>query len=366
MATMMLSMTGAYSRGGVQAYSRRVAEILSGYGERRNLELHGVSLQDAGWEREQHLNPVRYASFGAAAGSRLGFLRLSAEAAWKARPRLAVVMHTCIAPPAMLLRATRMTGPYILVLHGIEAWGRMKPAVRAAAAGARCIVATTWHTAREFAKANGIGEEKFAVIPLAIGESAGTAEPKASAGKLRVLTVGRLASEDSYKGYDVLISSVARARGAGAQVRLRVVGAGDDMGRLESHARSLDLDGDGVEFLGAVSDAQLRQELTDCDVFALPSKGEGFGIVYLEAMAMARPCIAGNHGGPPEIIDDGKDGYLVEHGDVDQLASRLVTLYREPELRREMGASAAAKVKQRYLFRHMRDAWFSLLDKASE
>jgi glycosyltransferase involved in cell wall biosynthesis len=366
MATMMLSMTGAYSRGGVQAYGRRVAEILSGYGEGRNLDLHGVSLQDEAWSRDQHVNPVRYASFAAAAGSRVEFLRMSARAAWKARPRLAVVMHTCIAPPAMLLRAARMTGPYVLVLHGIEAWGRMTPAVRAAAAGARCIVATTWHTARTFSKENGIPEERFAVIPLAIGESRSTAAPKASAGELRVLTAGRLASEDSYKGYDMLISSIRRAREAGAPVRLRVIGAGDDMDRLRAHARSLDLEREGVEFLGAVSDTQLRQELTDCDVFALPSKGEGFGIVYLEAMSMARPCIAGNHGGPPEIIDDGTDGYLVEHGDVDQLASRLVTLYCEPELRREMGAKAAAKVKERYLFRHMRDAWFSLLDRASE
>jgi hypothetical protein len=121
MTTMMLSMTGAYSRGGVQAYSRRVAEILSGYGERRGLDLHGVSLQDEAWHSEQHPNPVRYASFAAAAGSRLEFMRLSARAAWRARPRLAVVMHTCIAPPALLLRTARMTGPYILVLHGIEA-----------------------------------------------------------------------------------------------------------------------------------------------------------------------------------------------------------------------------------------------------
>jgi len=362
---MMLSMTGAYSRGGVQAYSRRVAEILSDYGDSRKFELHGVSLQDWHWDREQHPNPVRYTSFGAAAGSRLKFMRLSAQTAWNARPRLAVVMHTCIAPPALLLRAARMTGPYLLTIHGIEAWGRMKPAIRAAAAGAFRIVATTWHTAREFARANGIDEEKFAVIPLAIPESNAEAPPPAdTADELRVLTAGRLAFEDAYKGYDVLISGVGRARAEGANVRLRVVGSGNDMKRLRAHARELRLEGDGVEFLGAVSDEELRKEFSDCHVFALPSSGEGFGIVYLEAMAMARPCIAGNHAGPPEIIDDGEDGFLVNHRDVDQLASRLVTFYREPDLRREMGRKAAMKVKQRYMFGHMRDAWFKLLDSA--
>lgn len=364
---MMLSMTGAYSRGGVQAYSRRVAEILSDYGDSRRLDLHGVSLQDDGWSSDQHPTPVHYASFGAARGSRVEFMRLSARAAWKERPRVAVVMHTCISPAALFLRTARMTGPYVLVLHGIEAWRRVEPAVRAAAAGAARIVATTWHTAREFAKANGIAESKFVVIPLAIPDSAADhAVPATAASELRVLTVGRLAADDAYKGYDVLIGSVRRAREMGARVNLRVVGTGDDMPRLQGHARSLGLDDNGVAFLGAVSDTDLRQELEGCDVFALPSKGEGFGIVYLEAMSMARPCIAGNHGGPPEIIDDGSDGYLVEHGDVDQLASRLVTLYREPELRREMGERAAAKVKQRYLFSQMRDAWFKLLDGASE
>src|SRR3954451_177320 len=168
---MMLTMTGAYTRGGVQAYSRRVAEILSDYGARRSLDLHGVSLQDVNWSSEQHPTPGRYASFGAAGGNRVEFVRLSAKAAWKARPRVAVVMHTCIAPPSLMLRTARMTGPYLLVLHGIEAWTRVKPSVRAAARGAWRIVATTWHTAREFAKANGIPESKFVVIPLAVPDS---------------------------------------------------------------------------------------------------------------------------------------------------------------------------------------------------
>jgi glycosyltransferase involved in cell wall biosynthesis len=344
-----------------------VAEILTEYGDCRKLELHGVSLQDREWDSEQHPNPARYASFSAAAGSRLEFMRLSARTAWSARPRVVVVMHTCIAPPALLLRTARMTGPYVLVLHGIEAWGRMKPAVRAAAAGAFRIVTTTWHTAREFSRANGIADDKFAVIPLAIPDSGADAPPPPKAAdELRVLTAGRLAFEDAYKGYDVLISGVGRARASGANVRLRVVGAGNDMERLRAHARALHLDGNSVEFLGALSDEELRTEFVNCDVFALPSSGEGFGIVYLEAMAMARPCIAGNHAGPPEIINDGKDGFLVNHGDVDQLASRLVTFYREPDLRLEMGRKAALKVKQRYLFNHMRDAWFKLLDTARQ
>jgi phosphatidylinositol alpha-1,6-mannosyltransferase len=364
---MMLSTTQAYGRGGVQAYSRRVAEILSDYAERHSDELHGVSLQDDSWSCAQHPNPVRYASFRAAAGSRTEFMRISARTAWSTRPHLAVVMHTCIAPPALLFRAARLTGPYILVLHGIEAWRRMKPAVRAAAAGAWRIVATTRYTAQEFARQNGIPENRFAVIPLAVaGSQAAPAPSPAMAGELRVLTVGRLCADDAYKGFDMLIAATGRARVAGANIRLRIVGDGDDRARLEAHAASFGLDPENVQFLGAVPDAQLREELNECHVFALPSRAEGFGIVYLEAMSLGRPCIAGNHGGPPEIIDDGVDGFLVEHGDVGQLASRLVSFYRDPSLALEMGRRAAERVQQQYLFHHMRDGWFKLLDAASE
>jgi glycosyltransferase involved in cell wall biosynthesis len=362
----MLSMTEAYSRGGVQAYSRRVAEILSEYANRRGIGLHGVSLLDREWMPEQHPNPVRYESFGAAGGNRLEFLRLSAQTALKLRPRLSVVMHTCISPPAWMLHAARMTGPYILVLHGIEAWHRMKPAVRAAAAGAERIVATTWHTVREFSRANGIPEERFTVIPLAIADSDSSFTPAdAVQGELRVLAVGRLAAEDSYKGFDMLVSSVASCRADGANVTLRIIGDGNDRPRLEQHAQALGLDSAAVQFLGSVSDAELRKALLDCHVFALPSRAEGFGIVYLEAMAIGRTCIAGNHGGPPEIIDDGIDGFLVDHGNIQQLALRLSEMYREPNMCREMGERAARKVNRQYLFKHMCNGWFSLLEATS-
>jgi glycosyltransferase involved in cell wall biosynthesis len=261
----------------------------------------------------------------------------------------------------------RMTGPYILVLHGIEAWQRVKPAVRAAARGAWRIVATTQHTAAEFGRANQIPPDRFSIIPLAIPDPSGPAAPPSSAnGELRLLTAGRLTAADSYKGIDVLISAVHRARAGGANVRLTVIGDGDDRQRLQSHAAALRLERDVVRFLGAVPDDDLVRELRDCHVFSMPSRGEGFGIAYLEAMSLGRPCIAGRHGGPPEIIDDGVDGFLVEHGSVDQLASRLTALYDRPALCSEMGARAARKVRERYLFSHMRQNWFQLLDAVSD
>jgi glycosyltransferase involved in cell wall biosynthesis len=358
----VLTTTEAYARGGVQTYSRRVAEILSEYARQRGGEFHALSLLDSTWNPEQHPNPVQYTSFTAAAGNRKLFVTRSAFVGWTARPSITVVMHTNIAPVALSLRAAGFGGPYVLVLHGIEAWDRVPTLVRAAARGAASIVSTTQHTATVFAEANGIPAERFSVIPLAVGESSVAAEPSRGDAALHVLAAGRLSTMDSYKGFDYLVDAVSQARDRGADVRLCIVGSGDDLPRLQSRAASHGLNG-AVRFPGSVCDRSFQQEISGCDVFAMPSLREGFGLVYIEAMRAGRPCIAGNHGGPPEVVTDGEDGFLVEHGNVDQLTERLLTLYERPELRVAMGRRAVAKVEDRYLFPRMRDSWFELLDK---
>ena len=182
---------------------------------------------------------------------------------------------------------------------------------------------------------------------------------------LKALMVGRLSVDDRYKGVDVLIEAIAKARGDGAKVHLSVVGDGNDRRRLRELTSRLGLDG-SVTFLGAVSDAKLHHLYQACDVFAMPSKGEGFGFVFLEAMRYGKPCIGGNFGGTPEVIDHGMDAYLVNYGDVDQLTRYMLELSRSPALRQDMGLKAFEKVQARYLFSQMRDNWFHLLDEILE
>jgi glycosyltransferase involved in cell wall biosynthesis len=359
---MLLLATQAYSHGGVQAYTRRLMEILSAYGEWRSAQLHCVSLLDSNSYLDQHPNSVKCARFRAAAGSKSRFVRMAVTSAWAARPRLIVAAHIGVAPVAWLLRKTLLGGPYILVLHGIEAWRQVSCTDRIATTAARFIVATTRHTARVFARENHVPEESIRIIPLALPDSSCTVPSEfPQEPNLRVLAVSRLTKSDSYKGIDTLIDAIFRVRSVGAEVALTIVGSGDDRDRLEKHAAALGLNG-SVRFAGSVPDEELQQELVRSDVFALPSSGEGFGIVYLEAMRHGRPCIAGNHGGAPELIENGADGFLVEHGDVNQLCCRLLALYRSPSLVAVMGSNARRKVESEYLFPRMRERWFSLLD----
>jgi glycosyltransferase involved in cell wall biosynthesis len=80
-------------------------------------------------------------------------------------------------------------------------------------------------------------------------------------------------------------------------------------------------------------------------------------------MRHGKPCIGGNHGGIPEVIDHGIDGYLVDHGNVEQLAQYLTDFSQRPAFRQAMGLRGYEKVKARYLFTHMRDNWFGFLDE---
>ena len=136
-----------------------------------------------------------------------------------------------------------------------------------------------------------------------------------------MLTVGRWRADERYKGMDTLITALPRLLPRWPELQLAAVGEGDDRAWLEDLAEETGVQRH-VHFLSGLSYAELAACYAHCEMFALPSKGEGFGLVYLEAMACGKPVIGGAHGGAPEVIDDGKTGYLVPHGDTALLATR--------------------------------------------
>jgi len=121
--------------------------------------------------------------------------------------------------------------------------------------------------------------------------------------------------------------------------RYTVVGDGPERERLQALVASLGL-GEQVQFLGRLSYDDTMQEIAKADIFSLPSWGEAFGIVYLEAMARMRPTIGCLGNGAADIITDGKDGILVSPKDPESLALAFKRLFEEPGLREEFGRQA--------------------------
>jgi glycosyltransferase involved in cell wall biosynthesis len=354
------------SWGGVQTYMRRLREVLCSYSDLHQSNCLSISLVDASEQAELHAYPVTRQRFRYCSGSKFAFIRESLLAVSANRGGFAVVGHLGLAPIALLLRQAGLIRGYMLILHGMEAWERVSWLKRKAASGADAIVTTTRFTGLEFARANGLAEERLCVIALALAED--ETLPLESAkitNDFVLLAVSRLSTPDQYKGIDTVIRAVSLLVRDGMPVTLRIVGGGDDQLRLRRIAHELDVQ-DRVEFLGPVEQHDLASQYAGCDVFTLPSAKEGFGIVFLEAMRHAKPCIGARHGGIPEVIDDGVDGYLVDYGDSAQVAARIRELWQNPERTRAMGLAAQQKISNRYRFRHMQHQWFHLLDETAE
>lgn len=352
--------------GGVPAYGRMLAEILSAYAARTAVPFLALSLIDATPDIGTHSRPVEYTRFCGAAGRRFGFVGNALTYGLRHRPAVAVIMHVSLAPVADALLSLGLLQRYVLVLHGCEAWRPPTLLQSVAARHAGRIVATTEFTATAYRNFTGLPPHRLSVIPLAIRRLPVAPKRSFHAGRpLRVLTVGRQWSIERYKGTDDLIRAVAVLLQAGTQVELSIVGSGDDIPRLEQLTRALGVAG-YVQFLGSPRDEDLDIAYQSCDVFAMPSRAEGFGIAFIEAMSYGTPCIGGRHGGTPEVIDDGVNGFLVEHGSVGELSRCLAQLCANRELLHRLGTAAREKVERTYLPSHMETAWFRLLDDSAQ
>ncbi len=140
------------------------------------------------------------------------------------------------------------------------------------------------------------------------------------------------------KRVDVLLRAAALLPG----IEFRIVGGGPQEKRLHRLAESLAL-GDRVQWLGTVSQEALAREYNSCDVFCLPSVQEGFGIVFLEAMAAGKPVVAARAAAVPEVV---REGELVEPESAEALAAALERLRASPDLRAALGESGHRAVAE--------------------
>jgi len=180
-----------------------------------------------------------------------------------------------------------------------------------------------------------------------------------------ILTVGRWLATERYKGMDTLIQAMPRLLLRWPDIQLVMVGSGDDREWLVNQARDSGVQRH-VHFLCDVNYAQLSACYAAAEIFALPSRGEGFGFVYLEAMARGKPVIGGAHGGAPEVIRDGVTGYLVQHGDTVQLATSIDALLSNPEHAKEMGARGKERVEKDFRFNVFAKAFKKILRELCE
>jgi phosphatidylinositol alpha-1,6-mannosyltransferase len=260
------------------------------------------------------------------------------------RPHATLSMHIVVSPGAAIIRRA-LGAPTVQYFHAKEITGKPRLA-RFAASRADAVIAVSAYTASLIAN-TGARPACLRLIPPGVELPAAQAPPREA--RPTIVTIARL--NDRYKGHDVLIEALARVRSQVKELQWVVIGDGQLRTELEERARAAGLAG-SASFLGAVSDQVRDSWLARCDLLAMPSRlpdgglaGEGFGMVYLEAAAHAKPVVAGNVGGALDAVADGESGLLVDPTDPDAVAGAITKLLREPELAQRMGARGAQRAR---------------------
>lgn len=235
----------------------------------------------------------------------------------------------------------RLRARYLLYLYGIECWRPLRGSRLKALTGAAVRLACSLYTVERLRHHN---PRAPAVTPLHLALDDDRSDPGDAdqrmldeLGRAFVLVVGRMAPGERYKGHDELLTALTVLAPAQPELRLVIVGEGDDRRRLEAKARELGVVG-RVSFAGFVNDATLSALYRNCALFAMPSIGEGFGFVYLEAMRAGRPCIARADSAAAEIVVGGETGRLVAAG-VEPLAAAIDGLIADPARAAALGAA---------------------------
>ena len=288
------------------------------------------------------------------------------------KPDLVIFSHLNLSPLALAIRALRPGTRMATIAHGVEAWERLDPLTSFALRRMHAVWAVSGFTKSKLVDVCGVPESSVRLLPNALspeqtvwlrnGSHGAPASRRVSAS---ILSVARLDRSERQKGIDDVLQALPRVIEQIPEATYAVVGAGGDLPRLQSVARQLSLDR-AVKFLGQLTERELLNAYAECDVFVLPSAKEGFGLVFVEAMAAGKPVIAADAGGTSEVVVHGRTGLLVRYGDRDALATALVRLLSDKTLGRRMGAAGRRLAEERFSFEHFLSRFTELFAELAE
>ncbi len=326
--------------GGVAHAGRLFAHALAEYAAEHGQPFEVLSLGEPGERRFPF--PVRFF-----AQDRTRFAAAVMRRQLVGKPRLLFFDHLGPARAQALLPGF-VRAPYVVFIHGIEVWKPLEAQRRRALAGAIRVLTNSETTARQAAPYLP-ARVKPLPVHLALEPAADAGEADAAllarAGAGFVLTVGRLGTDR--KGYDELLAALPALRELAPNARLVVAGGGSDQPRLEALARDLGVAG-AVLFTGQISDATLAALYERAAVFTLPSRVEGFGLVFVEAMRAGKPCVALAGTAPAEIVVHGETGLHASDAEPATLASALARLLANPDEAARLGEAGRRRYQERF------------------
>ncbi len=345
---------GLTTVGGVQLTGRQTLAALSLIAQDRAWPTAFLSLNDSKGEQTVDVGGTHF-SFTGFARDKVRFF-FSALSLARKQPKVVFAGHPNLAP---IVATMKMISPHtrtIIAAHGVEVWTPLSPLRRKALQRADIVTAPSSDTIQKLTANQNIPAPRTQRLPwpldpqfYELSHRSELPQPPAEFPKGQtVLSVGRWAANERYKGADLLIGALREISAEFPELHLVFVGPGDDLPRLRHMVEALDLSSK-VHFFTELSRQQLAGCYAAADIFALPSTGEGFGLVFLEAMSFGKPVIGAKMGGIPDIVEDRREGLLIEHT-VHALSAALKKLLSNSACRCELGRRAKERVEREFTF----------------
>ncbi|MDB9313668.1 glycosyltransferase family 4 protein [Spirulina sp. CS-785/01] len=325
--------------GGIQSYVKNVLEAYCRLNEAADSPPYRAEvflLRDAPMENNPYERDFLKFRYFRSPSAWLGRIKLTVallQTLLQDRPQLVICGHIKLAVLIQTL-CLPLGIPYTVSTHGKEVWYPLPGYDQAALQKARLIWTVSRYSRDRLCESNHVSPDKMRLLPCVVDGQTFTPAPKPAylqeryqLGDAKVLmTVARLWSGDPYKGVDVTIRALPQIVAVFPHVKYLVIGRGDDKPRLEQLAKDLGMR-DRVIFAGFVPDEELPDHYRVSDAYIMPSQ-EGFGIVYLEAMATGIPVLSGDSDGSADPLQDGRMGWQVPYRDVEAVAQNCIELLK--------------------------------------
>ena len=333
-SSLRVQRTGGIERSGRIAWQGIVEQI----GKDR-VRLCCYDALNAASEKTRGMEAEKSVCEGEMASSKIGAILMACRQRSRVDTILVWHLHLLRLLPFLRFSAARV----VVFLHGIEAWKRPDWLTRLLLRRVHLFLSNSRYTWEQFVHFHPhLRESAHRVVSLGIEESL-TGPTPLSSQQPAVLMLGRLARSEDYKGHREMIAAWPLVRECFPQAELWIAGDGDLRPELEALSRARGL-AQSIRFMGYLSEEEKQQALVRCSCLALPSRGEGFGLVYLEAMRLGRPCLVSTLDAGREVVNPPEAGLSADPRDTQTLAEavcRLLTPGQEWE-------NWAMRARQRY------------------
>jgi phosphatidyl-myo-inositol dimannoside synthase len=349
--TVLLAAEGLRPKAsGIGRVARLTAKVLAEQHAQGRLRARALALNDTTATGDLGL-PVQVC-----AGSRARFVLECARAAVECSHFLHDATSVARAHPKWFYPSR----PGLVWIHGIEVWDSARAAHLRTLERADCLVSNSNYTRERAHRLHGQFQRAHVCWLATEADDSSRREPLPDA-EQTVLVLGRIDPHGGRKGHRELIEAWPRVVAEVPKARLIMAGggAGDTLVRhwvSQSSAR------ESLEVAGFVPEAEVESLWRRASVFAMPSRGEGFGLSYVEAMRHGLPVIGSVHDAAVEINRDGETGFNVDLQQPDALANKLIELLSQPALIRRMGEAGRERWHQNFRYSSFRERFTPILE----